>query len=166
VRVVDGIVSEKATTTAQVASDAAAAESPEIPRPFRSRLWMYAFGAVIVVGLGIMMVWTVSPRNPAPEIPSNSFRAKPPGVMPSSVSETNNPPTAPAPPRSPAPEEAVSTADAVKRASDAFGRKDYAEAMRWYRQAADGGDADSQSKVGILYENGWGVVKNPSEALR
>ena len=129
-RIVDGIVVEKATTTMQRASDAVVAditgdEGPKVARPFRSRLLMYAIGAVIVVGLGIMIVLAVSPRNPAREITTSAVPAKPPGEA--------NAPTAPAPPRSPAPEEAVSTADAVKRASDAFGRKDYAEAMRWYR---------------------------------
>jgi TPR repeat protein len=35
--------------------------------------------------------------------------------------------------------------------------QDYAEAMRWYRKAADQGNADAQNIIGWLYRNGWGV---------
>ena len=32
--------------------------------------------------------------------------------------------------------------------------QDYAEAVRWYRKAADQGDADAQSNLGGMYANG------------
>ena len=44
--------------------------------------------------------------------------------------------------------------------------KDYAEAMRWYRLAAAQGDADAQSSIGVLYENGQGVSQDYAEAMR
>jgi TPR repeat protein len=36
-------------------------------------------------------------------------------------------------------------------------KRDYGEAMRWYRKAADQGDAFAQNNVGWLYANGLGV---------
>ena len=36
-------------------------------------------------------------------------------------------------------------------------RQDYAEAVRWYRQAAAQGFAAAQTLLGMMYENGRGV---------
>ena len=36
-------------------------------------------------------------------------------------------------------------------------RQDYAEAAKWYRQAADQGNADAQYHLGGMYHNGQGV---------
>jgi WD40 repeat protein len=44
--------------------------------------------------------------------------------------------------------------------------KDAAEAARWYRKAADLGDATSMRNLAELYETGAGVAKDPAEALR
>ncbi len=44
--------------------------------------------------------------------------------------------------------------------------KNYSEAMRWYRMAADRGDAAAQLNVGGLYHNGWGVPQNYPEAMQ
>ncbi|MGH7232319.1 MAG: tetratricopeptide repeat protein [Nitrospiraceae bacterium] len=41
-----------------------------------------------------------------------------------------------------------------------------AEAVRWYRLAADGGNTEAQVDLGILYTEGRGVPQNSSEALR
>ena len=45
--------------------------------------------------------------------------------------------------------------------------RDYAEAMKWYRLAAaqyrlaaEQGDADAQSNLGLMYENGEGVPQD------
>jgi len=43
-------------------------------------------------------------------------------------------------------------------------KKDYGEAMSWFRKAADGGSSFGMWKVGSLYENGWGVHKDRKEA--
>ena len=43
--------------------------------------------------------------------------------------------------------------------------QDYAEAMRWYRKAADQGDVDAQQAVGLLYSDGWGVEKDYGQAM-
>ena len=38
--------------------------------------------------------------------------------------------------------------------------------MRWYRKAADQGDAIAQNSVGSLYQNGFGVTQSYEEAMR
>jgi len=43
---------------------------------------------------------------------------------------------------------------------------DYIEAMRWYRKAADKGDADAMFNIGVLYDNGEGVKQDYIEAMR
>ena len=38
--------------------------------------------------------------------------------------------------------------------------QDYAEAVKWYREAADQDDTDAQFNLGLMYENGDGVPRN------
>ena len=38
--------------------------------------------------------------------------------------------------------------------------QDYKEAVRWYRKAADQGDADAQSLLGLMYGDGTGVLND------
>ena len=77
------------------------------------------------------------------------------------------------PPAEPSLEEAVrqlnaamKLEDEVKKGDTALDNKDYAEAMRWYRKAADQGDTGGQYAVGVLYENGWGVRRNLEQAIQ
>ena len=44
--------------------------------------------------------------------------------------------------------------------------KDEAEAVRWYRLAAEQGDAAAQFNLGLMYANGEGVLKDEAEAVR
>src|SRR6516164_5783214 len=44
--------------------------------------------------------------------------------------------------------------------------QDYAEAMKWYRKAADQGDAASEEAIGSLYEWGRGVGQDYAEAMK
>ena len=44
--------------------------------------------------------------------------------------------------------------------------KDDAEAVRWYRLAADQGAAAAQFNLGVMYGNGEGVLKDDAEAVR
>ena len=44
--------------------------------------------------------------------------------------------------------------------------QDYAEAVRWYRLAADQGYADAQHNAGLMYANGQGVRQDDAEAVR
>jgi TPR repeat protein len=61
--------------------------------------------------------------------------------------------------------QAISPADANRQGDDAYERKDYAEAMRWYRQAADQGYALGQANVGFLYAKGLGVSQDSAAAV-
>lgn len=45
-------------------------------------------------------------------------------------------------------------------------RKDEAEAVRWYRKAADQGDVGAQLNLGVMYDNGQGVPKDEAEAYK
>ena len=45
-------------------------------------------------------------------------------------------------------------------------RKNYTEAVRWYRMAADHGSADGMNSLGYRYKNGQGVEKDEAEAVR
>ena len=42
--------------------------------------------------------------------------------------------------------------------------QDYAEAARWYRLAAERGDAQAQYNLGLAYARGEGVTQNAVEA--
>ena len=44
--------------------------------------------------------------------------------------------------------------------------QNYAEAVRWYRLAADQGDAAAQYNLGYMYDTGEGVPQNYAEAVR
>src|ERR1035441_8676428 len=44
--------------------------------------------------------------------------------------------------------------------------KDEAEAVRWYRKAAEQGVAYAQSDLGVMYATGRGVPKDEAEAAR
>ena len=43
--------------------------------------------------------------------------------------------------------------------------QDYAEAMKWYRKAADQGEAHAQTNLGYMYAQGHGVSKDDAEAV-
>ncbi len=57
-------------------------------------------------------------------------------------------------------------ANAISKAEAAYGRADYAEAVRWYRLAADQGFALAQYKLGVAHARGVGVPQNYAEAVR
>ena len=44
--------------------------------------------------------------------------------------------------------------------------KNLQEAIKWYKKAAEQGDADAQFNLGVMYENGEGVTKNLQEAFK
>ena len=45
-------------------------------------------------------------------------------------------------------------------------KQDFGEAVRFFRKAADQGDAEAQCVLGILYEKGQGVKQDFGEAVR
>jgi TPR repeat protein len=44
--------------------------------------------------------------------------------------------------------------------------QDYAEAMKWFRKAADQGDTGAQSNLGFMYAKGQGVPEDYVEAMK
>ena len=44
--------------------------------------------------------------------------------------------------------------------------QDYAEAVKWYRKAADQGDAAAQFNLGVMYATGQGVPQDYAEAVK
>jgi TPR repeat protein len=44
--------------------------------------------------------------------------------------------------------------------------KDYAEALRWYRKAAEQNFAEPENNLGVCYHNGEGVAKDYAEAVK
>src|SRR5690606_35554652 len=44
--------------------------------------------------------------------------------------------------------------------------KDYNEALKWFRMAADQGDAHAQYHIGIMYHKGHGVTYDINEAMK
>ena len=44
--------------------------------------------------------------------------------------------------------------------------QDYAEAVKWYRRAAEQGDAYAQNNLGFMYDNGHGVPQDYAEAVK
>lgn len=58
------------------------------------------------------------------------------------------------------------SADSFEAGLEFYSRGDYAEAVRWYRMAADQGLAAAQYNLGFMYANGHGVPQNDAEAIR
>jgi TPR repeat protein len=44
--------------------------------------------------------------------------------------------------------------------------QDYAEAMKWYREAAEQGLAQAQHNLGVMYDQGQGVPQDYAEAMK
>jgi hypothetical protein len=51
-------------------------------------------------------------------------------------------------------------------AKAAYRRYDYETALKLWMPLAEAGHAESQFSLGDMYENGWGVPKDPSEAAK
>ena len=54
----------------------------------------------------------------------------------------------------------------IEDAMAAFGRKDYATALKKYKSAAINGDVTAQLKVGFMYRDGNGLKKDHVEAIK
>jgi len=61
---------------------------------------------------------------------------------------------------------ASAQAGPLEDASAAYQRRDFSEAAKWYRAAADHGDAEAQFRLGILYYFGQGVPQDNGEAVK
>lgn len=45
-------------------------------------------------------------------------------------------------------------------------KKDFIEAAKWFRSAADQGHAEAQCRLGFMHHNGQGVKQNDKEAAK
>jgi TPR repeat protein len=71
-----------------------------------------------------------------------------------------------APPVTPSPAPKIAATEALQKGDDAYHQKNYAEALFWYRNAADQGNAQANGNIGRLYFLGQGVPVDYGEALR
>jgi TPR repeat protein len=117
-------------------------EKKERPQGYRTSLRRPAavISALTAVLLVVVMAWVLVPRQ-----------------------ETTPPIASPVTP-SPAPK--ISAAEALQKGDDADHRKDYAEALRWYLNAADQGNAQAAGNLGQLYFFGQGVSVDYGQAMR
>ncbi len=53
-----------------------------------------------------------------------------------------------------------------KRGNEYYEKKDYAEAVKWYRKAAEQGDKDAQNSLGYMYKYGYGITQDYAEAVK
>ena len=56
--------------------------------------------------------------------------------------------------------------EAFEKGKYYYNNKDYIEAVKWYRKAAEQGNAKAQCNLGVCYGNGRGVSKDESEAVK
>ena len=54
----------------------------------------------------------------------------------------------------------------LEKGNDFMRLQDYAEAMHWYRKAAEQGNAIAQFNLGVMYSNGEGVRQDQTEAAK
>lgn len=67
---------------------------------------------------------------------------------------------------SPAQNTNITAKEANKKGDEYYDKKNYTEAIKWYRIAAEQGDAEGQNNLGVMYENGNGVAKDYTEAAK
>lgn len=56
--------------------------------------------------------------------------------------------------------------ECFEKGKKSYESKDYAEAYKWFKQAADQGNAKGQNGLGLLYKYGNGVEKDAKEAVK
>ena len=61
---------------------------------------------------------------------------------------------------------ALSPEDMFQNGLEHYDKKNYTEAVKWYRKAAEQGHAGAQNNLGVCYENGYGVTKDYAEAVK
>ena len=78
-------------------------------------------------------------------------------------------PEAPRIPHDPAAQERARQAQAAieaRKARNFTVTKDYAEALQWFRKAAEQGHDGAQFRLGIMYSGGRGVTRDDTEAVQ
>ncbi len=60
----------------------------------------------------------------------------------------------------------LSNTDYYAKGLEAYNKKDYAEAAKWFRPAAEQGNSSAQAYFGYMYNKGLGVTKDNVEAVK
>ncbi|MBR3451266.1 MAG: SEL1-like repeat protein [Muribaculaceae bacterium] len=60
----------------------------------------------------------------------------------------------------------ISSEEQYQIGKEYYEQQDYDEAIKWFRKAAERGDAKGQNGLGIMYENGQGVPQDYAEAIK
>ena len=133
--------------------------------------WVVA-GVAVVVLLGVLFFMKGGSDEPS----SPSAAAVTTNTPPNPPPATNTPPTPPPATNSPSPNTQPPAAN-PQLAQTYYERgqnyywgtggesKDYAEALKWYRKAAERGHARAQDDLGVLFEKGRGVPQDTMAAL-
>lgn len=130
---------------------------PAIASARSTRVWMV--GAVLTVLVAVAAIGITSWRAQAPE--SAAGGDSPAATAPPSTGQTaaSNAPTAP--------DEAQALYLTGRKYEHGDGvARDYMEAVKWYRQAAERGYAPAQKSLGFFYGTGQGVAKDDVEAAK
>ena len=61
---------------------------------------------------------------------------------------------------------AQSAEECYNKGKEYFNNKNYTEAVKWFRKAAEQGLADAQFALGACYQSGTGVTQNIAEAKK
>ena len=61
--------------------------------------------------------------------------------------------------------EKISAEDAFEKGIEFSNQENYAEEVKWYRKAAEQGDAVAQFNLGLKYDNGQGVAQDYTKAV-
>lgn len=121
-------------------------QAPQLSPPPASprRIWRYAALAVpILVAIGAAF-WFFRPQIGPTDRVSQTSHPTPAGTLG---------------------DQPVSATEALSGGEAASAKKNYGEALQWYRKAADLGNADAQDRIGYLYEHGLGVSQDFTEAM-
>ena len=143
-------------TQAKSVADAAHALLPEQwvltdPASYREGAKRYADASN-----GLEQALAVLAKAPAKQVAEPPIHEQPP------VNDTHA--TGPTQPEVPHPTN-TDAAGAIAKGNEALTRQQYAEAAKWYRTAADAGNAAAMCNVGLLYETGRGTAKDPAQAV-
>lgn len=149
--------------TPQPAPEPAPAPRPTAPAPSqaagqRNMLPLLAGGGVAALAVIFLLVWGLGGK-PAPK-PPETITAAVPSPAPAPT------PAPAAPPPQPATVAPANPTEAFQRGVAAFARKDYAEALRAGRQAADAGHAEAALLVAWIHFKGYGTAQDYPEAMR
>ncbi len=147
--------------------------TPNIKKMPAVSRWMLLVIGLVLVGSGLggwSILWYLSKSQPSPSssaatssVPTSEPPPAPSPPPPAPVLEPK-PTPAPLPPPAPAVQE-PSAADALAKGNAALRSKDYAEAMTWFRRAAEQGNADAEIDIAFLYQNAQGVPRDYAEAM-